>query len=86
MQDTNDQTTEPTEESSSVISTVLWGAGLLALGFFMIKYPEAVADDHPRKLIGKLLVWVWGKPTGIIALVIGAGVLSSLFWGRKKSS
>ena len=38
-------------------------------------YPDAIgADDiHGRRaLIKAIVVWLWGKPIGIVAIIIGA--------------
>lgn len=85
MQTDTEQPTEPAE-SSSILSTILWTVGFLALGFVMLKYPDAMADQNPRKAIGKLLAWVWGKPAGIVSLLLGVVIGATAFFGSKKQT
>ncbi len=54
---------------------LLLGIGFITLGVLSIMYPDALsADDvHGRRALSKtILVWVWGKPLGIVALIFGA--------------
>jgi len=55
------------------IFAVLWALGFLALGASMIIWPDAVSSetDHPRRLLGRIIIWIWGRPGGIIVAILG---------------
>lgn len=68
--ETNDE--QPTTLKDRIF-TVLWALGFLALGAAMIIWPDAVGGEteQPRKLVGKIIVWIWGRPGGIVVALVG---------------
>jgi hypothetical protein len=55
------------------IFAVLWALGFIGLGAAMIIWPDAVSSDadHPRRLVGKIIVWIWGRPGGAVVAILG---------------
>jgi hypothetical protein len=54
---------------------LLFGIGCITVGVLSLMYPDALgADDIQgrRALFKAIIVWVWGKPLGIAALLFGA--------------
>jgi hypothetical protein len=53
---------------------LLFGIGCLIVGVFSLLYPNALGTDGiygRRALLKAIIVWVWGKPLGIAALLLG---------------
>ncbi len=80
MSDQTNPDDKPVTTKDRII-TVLWAVGFIALGVAMIIWPEAVSGDgdRPRKLIGKIIVWIWGRPGGIGLALIGLFIGWSAF-------
>jgi hypothetical protein len=54
---------------------LLLGIGFIVLGTLSLMYPDALgaADIHGRNALYKaIVVWLWGKPLGIVSLIFGA--------------
>ena len=70
------------------IFTVLWAVAFLALGAAMIIWPDAASGyiDHPRKLLDKIVVWLWGRPVGIFLTLLAPLSIWSAFSKSKKKT
>lgn len=74
------------KEVKEIIGGLLFAALFIGVGIIMVLNPDLGGyEPHGRHLlIKKLVAWVWGRPAGIVGIILGLLMVLGIVKGEEK--
>ena len=74
------------KEMKEMIGGLLFAALFIGVGIVMVLNPDLGGyEPHGRHLlIKKLVAWVWGRPAGIVGIILGLLMVVGIFKGKEQ--
>ena len=74
------------EKTKGIVGALLFAALFIGVGIIMVLNPDLGGyEPHGRHiLIKKLVAWVWGRPAGIVGIILGLLMGGGIFKGEEQ--